>query len=475
MITERFLEWATTASVNKRIEAADALAQAYLYIDLNDEGHEGAEATLTLLLDDPSRSVRMAMARVFCSHDDAPRHIIHALSNDVDDIATLVLSQSPVFSDAELVDLSATRGERHQVAIASRAALSQSVTAAVAEVGCADACMELLMNPDVCLKRTMLRRIAERHGDHGRIRTSLLEREDLPGEIRAILTNRLAGVLGNFAASQNWMSEKRAAHVAKDSSERASILLAARAKEDELALMVEDLINDGKMTSAFLLRTICMGNIALFARAMARLSGLPHARFEHILSSGKSGAFKAAYDRAGLADRAWPVFHTALQIWRDMLKNADEADFSRLPFLVTREVLKTHDCGGDPVLDDLLVILRRYAAEAQRDKAMAKAREVARAMELAQMEDIYPELEQAIEDALVIEFSDLEMETVIDEVLEDASLLDLLDDHDSSILDDVVDDVAGEVADETEDNGYSLVGAAISSFDFDRAEIRKAA
>ena len=63
------------------------------------------EAALTVLLDDGSPDVRYALADAFASSDKAPRHIIIALAAETTEIAALVLSRSPVFIDAELVDI----------------------------------------------------------------------------------------------------------------------------------------------------------------------------------------------------------------------------------------------------------------------------------------------------------------------------------------------------------------------------------
>ncbi|MEZ5801627.1 MAG: hypothetical protein R3D29_15610 [Nitratireductor sp.] len=56
----------------------------------------------------------------------------------------------------------------------------------------------------------------------------------------------------------------------------------------------------------------------------------------------------------------------------------DEVDPARLPYLVTREVLKTYHPDSDGQVDALLVLLRRLAAEAARENARAEVVRITR-------------------------------------------------------------------------------------------------
>ena len=77
--------------------------------------------------------------------------IVRALSADQPSVALPVLEHSPLLIDADLVDIVATGGDEVQCAIARRIALPASVCAAIAEVGCAAAALELIENPDAAL------------------------------------------------------------------------------------------------------------------------------------------------------------------------------------------------------------------------------------------------------------------------------------------------------------------------------------
>ena len=101
---------------------------------------------MTVLLDDPAPIVRRALAEAIASSADAPHGVKLGLTRDQTDIAEIVAARSPVLNEGELIDLIAGTVERVQCAIASRAPLSCSLAAAIAEIGAAAACLTLIEN-----------------------------------------------------------------------------------------------------------------------------------------------------------------------------------------------------------------------------------------------------------------------------------------------------------------------------------------
>src|SRR3954469_21523457 len=143
MIVRQFLQWVRNAPSGERADATSALARAYLHSDLSPDDRAAAEGAMIMLLDDPSPLVRRALAEVFASSQSAPAVVVHALVNDQPEVAAPLLQRSPLLRDADLVDLVATGHAGSQAIIASRFLLPRSVSAAIAEVGAAPACLAL--------------------------------------------------------------------------------------------------------------------------------------------------------------------------------------------------------------------------------------------------------------------------------------------------------------------------------------------
>ncbi len=213
MIVRQFLFWLRSAPAGERAEATAALARAYLYSDLSNDDLAAAEGAMTMLLDDPSPLVRAAMADVLAASEYAPASVIYALAADQPEIAVVILERSPLLLDAELVDAVATHGAIAQSAVARRAHLPRSVAAAIAEVGTAEACLELVENPGADIAPFSIERLVERFGHLAAIREVLLARSDLPASVRQALVATLSRTLAEFVITREWLTcRSRSSH-----------------------------------------------------------------------------------------------------------------------------------------------------------------------------------------------------------------------------------------------------------------------
>src|SRR6187431_773062 len=229
MIVRHFLQWVRTAEAAERAEATSALARAYLYSDLSHDDRIAAEGAMIMLLDDPSPLVRHALADALGSSRDAPAAVVHALVNDQPDIAKIVLERSPLLLDSDLVDSIAVGGPDMQAAVARRETVPRSVSAAIAEVGSAEACLTLIENPGADIATFSLDRVVERFGHLAAIRESLLAWPNLPAATQQALVVKLTEALASFAVARNWLEEGRAQRIAQEACEKATVILAATA------------------------------------------------------------------------------------------------------------------------------------------------------------------------------------------------------------------------------------------------------
>jgi uncharacterized protein (DUF2336 family) len=379
MIVHRFLNWIDTAPEGRRAEAAHALARAYLHCDVDADTLGAMEAAVTLLLDDPSPSVRFALADALATSPDAPRHVILALAADQMEIAERVLARSPVFIDAELVDVVASAVEPLQMAVASRPAVSPAVAAAIAEVGDIAACLRLIFNEGARIARISFRRMAERFGDTPEMRDALFERADLPAEVHQLLVRQLGDALGNLVVIRNWIPQERAAMLTREACDRATVAIAAETARDDLAALAEHLRITGQLTTALLLRTLCAGNIAFFAAALANLSGVPGDRAAAIVKTGRAGALAALYGKASLPKSAHEALTAAVEACRTVESDGGPADRYRFSRYMVDNVLARYAEITDGELNELMTMLRRFAADQARDAARSYAATIAAA------------------------------------------------------------------------------------------------
>jgi uncharacterized protein (DUF2336 family) len=374
-----FLQWMEAAPAGKRADAAAALARSYLLEDTGEDSRSAAEAALTVLLDDRAPEVRLAIAGALGASDRAPRHIIIALAADLTEIAEAVVGRSPLFADAELVDMVAAMPTPLQVAIAGRPAVSNAVAAAVAEVGDEAACAVLLANAGATIARISLHRIAERFGQDEEIRNALLVRPNLPPEVHQLLVHMVTEALGQLALVKAWMPEESVKAVTRDACDRATIAIAAETETIDLAALVEHLRVTGQLTTALLLRAVCAGNIAFFETALAVLSGVPEKRVTSLVRSGRAWGLRAVYTKAKLPPLAFEAFSAALDTWRRLAADGEITDRYRFTVQMVEAVLARYSGISDGEMNELATMVRRFAADQARDAARSYVRAVAAA------------------------------------------------------------------------------------------------
>ncbi len=369
MIVRQFLQWIRHAPPGERAEATSALARAYLYSDLSPDDIAAAEGAMIMLLDDPSPLVRRALADVFATSQKAPPVVIHALANDQPEIAMAILALSPMLEEADLIDLVATAQPAAQAAIASRAMLPRSLAAAIAEVGCAQACLALLENSDADIAPFSIDRVVERFGHLAAIRESVLARADLPMATRQALLAKLSRTLAGFVAGRQWLGPEHAEDAAREACEKATVALAADTPYDEVGHLVQHLRASGQLTAGMILRALLSGNVVLFEEALADLSGVPIDRVTSYIHDRNISGLNALYRKAGLPDQAYPAFREAIAAMREGVLVGERGGAGQLKRRMVERVLSACETERGRDLTSLLALLRRFAVEAAREEA----------------------------------------------------------------------------------------------------------
>jgi len=373
MVVNHFLKWVTTARVAERSAAAAALARAYINHDLPFEDRCAAEAALTLLLDDPSFKVRLALADVLSLSRHAPPQIINALAADQAEVAALVLARSPLLTDADLIERVAAGPACLQKVIAARPAVSTDLAAAIAEIGDEDACAALLANGGAAIATVSFRRIVERHGQAARVREAMLAHPLLPADCRHVLLVRVGEALQAAPLVLALIGKARAERIAREACVRGCVALADGTRAEEYPALIEHFRLAGELTPSFLVRTVAHGKIDFFGAILAALSGQAAHRVTMVLAGGRDVAVAALLRSAGLPAGVHGVVIRALKVWRDVANGKRVAGTQEVSWLMLREL------GDQPADGDLAALLRSIHLETLRENARGHALAIAAA------------------------------------------------------------------------------------------------
>lgn len=325
-----------------------------------------AEAALTLLLDDPSPKVRIAMADVLSTSVHSPLHIVTALSADQPEVAGYILARSTLLSDADLIDRVTYGAPSMQVLIAARPHVSLAVAAAIAEVGNNEAVAEILFNSCARIAPVSFRRISERCGQDAFVREALLAHPHLPAECRHLLAVKVGEVLQSHPLVKLFLGERRASKVVADATARASLQLAENCSQEELPALVEHLRLRGEITTSFVIRAIAGGRVDFFAGLLAALSDLDDARICAIISGGRPAALAALLRSAGLSDATHAPLIVAIEAWRSVATGRKRMGAAEISALMYEAAGNNRFAAAN---DDLAALLRSIHLEFMRETA----------------------------------------------------------------------------------------------------------
>ncbi|PSH68703.1 hypothetical protein CU102_13225 [Phyllobacterium brassicacearum] len=382
MSIQHYLKMIDNASVAQRCHAAAALAHIYLQTDLEFDERCSTEAVLTLLLDDPSPKVRLALAEAFSTSAHAPVHIVASLARDQIEVATYILGRSTLLSDTDLIDCVAGGGCEAQRIIAARPKVSFAVSAAIIEIGETVAVLELLSNTQAQIADISFRRLIERLGHIGEIRSLLVEDERLPADCRHTLAIRIAEALCQMDMVMALMGERRAKRIAQEACIRASISLVAATPSEEYPALIEHLQLRGDLTTAFVIRIVAAGKIDFFGAILVALSGHNLARVRSLLIDGRATALNALFGAAGLPDSTYRPLGVALQAWRGVASGKLAIGSQEVILRMIEQIAPDNRATGTvppAANDDMLSLLKRLYLDAIRENAREHALAIAAA------------------------------------------------------------------------------------------------
>jgi uncharacterized protein (DUF2336 family) len=300
-----------------------------------------------------------------------------ALANDQNDIAALVLSRSPVLSDADLVDCAALGGELIQTAVALRPRVSLGVSAALAEIAAPGALAVLAANEGAEIGASSFARIVARHGGNPGVRGALLARSDLPLATRQAIAVALSESLSSFVLDCGWLSRERAERIVRESREKATLALSSDADREDVRRLVVHLRRTGQLTPALILRALLSRHLAFAEAAFAELSGLPEDRVHGLLWDARGAGLGPLLGKAGLPPSLAPAFAAAVAALRERRGAATPEAGARLSRLMIERVLSACDALPAEEAGKLMALLRRFEAEAARDEARLVAEALA--------------------------------------------------------------------------------------------------
>jgi uncharacterized protein (DUF2336 family) len=266
---------------DKSVEGRTALVKALgdLFYDShselsNDERNLMGDI-LERLIGDVESVVRKALAETLSGIPDAPPQIISALANDALEIAYPILIESSVLQDMELVEIIRHRTAEHQLAIAMRETVSETVSDALVDTDNNDVIRTLVENRGARISGETLVKIVDRSESQLDLQSPLLQRN----ELSPMLAKRMYWWV-SAALRKSIVERFDIDSVELDKSIERAVKdlmgepIAKAENADSTDHMIKSLISAGKVTPPLMIQTLRQGEIALFEEMLSGLSNL---------------------------------------------------------------------------------------------------------------------------------------------------------------------------------------------------------
>lgn len=267
---------------------------------------------LRRLSKDVEMSIRIGLAERLASDSEAPHELILLLADDKIEVARPVLARSPVLSDEDLEALIVRGSQAHQIAIAERPNIGETVSAALARGACELAVIALLRNRSARIGTVTFTQLGEQARHASELQGPLAERADLPPELARSMYEWVSGALKTaLSARYPQLTEPLAQAINQTSA--ALQMDEALVSADNAQKLVSKLHASGQLRASFLIRVLNQGQMELFDCAFARLLNMDVETLRKALYGSNPQTVALACRAAGI-DRS--VFTTVFRLSR---------------------------------------------------------------------------------------------------------------------------------------------------------------
>jgi uncharacterized protein (DUF2336 family) len=304
-----------------------------------------------------------------------PHDVAMQLANDVDSVATPILSFSPVFTDQDLASIVRAASAVKQIALARRESLSDEVTSALVERGCEEAVKIAVANDNATFSEHSLRSAIDQFAKAEAITTAIAYRKVLPLSISERLVDIVTDDIRRYLVDHHQLSPATALHIALGVKERATVDIVDQAgRTTDLKAFCTHLRSQDRLTPSLILRALAHGHMAFFEWALAERSGVAHHRVWLMVHDAGPLGLRAIYERAEMPVRLFAAFRAGVDTFHSLQSEGSALSVVRLQERMLERFLTQSSGGAREDTDYLLERMDRLGVAAPPpvpDRAMA--------------------------------------------------------------------------------------------------------
>ena len=281
------LRLALDKSIEGREQLTARIAQLSLEREhmLSDQERDLIFDILEKLIHEFEIPIRKRLADRLSRNPAAPRALVVALANDEFSVAQPVLLRSALLSDEELISIIHHRSRQHQITIARRRDLSETVSDELVGTQDSDVITALLENHSARISKATLAYLAEQSQHIDSYQEPLVRRQDLTNDIAmrlywVVAANLRAEILQSYDIHPTSL----------DDALESSVLEMAAGNGDDgpnleqtAADLARCMAREQPVNAALLIKTLRQGQVPLFEALFEEWSGIAVPRRTEIL------------------------------------------------------------------------------------------------------------------------------------------------------------------------------------------------
>ncbi len=297
--------------------ARRALVEAVTEIpEAADEGTSQRERKLMFdilrhLVHEAEMVVRRTISLRLSEMGDAPRDLVRVLANDKIEIAYPILTKSGALEDDDLAEVIEHRTFEHQLAVAIRSNISESVSDALVDTGDKNVIKCLLQNTTSEISRGTMEYLVEQSEREDIFREPLVRREDLGKDLAERMFLWVSQSLREVIVKDWDLDERTVERLITDAGKRSwKDTDTAEERLSKAQSLAESLDEQGLLSQESMMRILRNGDVALFIAMFSRFTKLDDSFVKRILFDPGGRALAAACISANIDEEGFRLIYS---------------------------------------------------------------------------------------------------------------------------------------------------------------------
>jgi uncharacterized protein (DUF2336 family) len=284
------LRLALDKSIEGREQLTTQIAQLSLEREqmLSDQERDLIFEILDKLIHEFEAPIRKRLAERLSRNPAAPRALVIALANDEIGVAQPILLRSTLLTDEELVHIIHHRSRQHQIAIARRRDISETVSDELVGTKDNDVITALLENHSAQISKATLAYLTEQAEHIDSYQEPLVRRRDLTGELAkrlywVVAANLRAEILQAYDIHPTALDDALESSVTDNLQDNRASGADTENLETTAASLARSMAAGQKITATLLIKTLRQGQVPLFEALFEEWSGVSMPRRAEVL------------------------------------------------------------------------------------------------------------------------------------------------------------------------------------------------